>query len=240
MLGIPEKIFSSVESSFWFSFHNLGDFKELIPEFFECSEFLINVEGAEIRNAETIPNVKIPTWAQDYQDFIEINRQALESDIVSENLHHWIDLIFGYKQIDQNNSFFDEAYGINEDYHPMQKEAYLLIAEEFGVCPVQLFSEPHPHRKFMKSHKIPDNSVLSSSPSKLIGRVAMLEHQLEVAQSNYSRELKAQEDKLKTKLVEQQHFYQAEHRKLKEKITMLQRENSHEERSGTSESIFDD
>ena len=42
--------------------------------------------------------VKLPKWAKNAQEFLEINRQALESNYVSENLHHWIDLIFGYKQ----------------------------------------------------------------------------------------------------------------------------------------------
>ena len=30
--------------------------------------------------------------------FLVIYFQALESDNVSANLHHWIDLVFGYKQ----------------------------------------------------------------------------------------------------------------------------------------------
>ena len=42
--------------------------------------------------------VKLPKWAKNAQEFLAINRQALESNYVSENLHHWIDLIFGYKQ----------------------------------------------------------------------------------------------------------------------------------------------
>ena len=39
----------------------------------------------------------LPPWAYGAADFVARSREALESDIVSAQLHHWIDLIFGYK-----------------------------------------------------------------------------------------------------------------------------------------------
>ena len=47
-------------------------------------------------------NVQLPPWAKDPYEFIDLHRRALESEYVSENLHNWIDLIFGCKQRGKN------------------------------------------------------------------------------------------------------------------------------------------
>ena len=40
----------------------------------------------------------LPAWAIDSYDFLRKMKLCLESSYVSENLHLWIDLIFGCKQ----------------------------------------------------------------------------------------------------------------------------------------------
>ncbi len=43
--------------------------------------------------------MELPPWAKGSPDeFVRLQREALECDHVSEHLHDWIDLIFGYKQ----------------------------------------------------------------------------------------------------------------------------------------------
>lgn len=60
---------------------------------------------------ERIGDVILPPWADSPEDFIYKHRKALESEYVSNHLHEWIDLIFGYKQkgqaaVDAMNVFY--------------------------------------------------------------------------------------------------------------------------------------
>lgn len=48
--------------------------------------------------SDQVDHVELPPWASTAHEFVRINRQALESEFVSCQIHQWIDLIFGYKQ----------------------------------------------------------------------------------------------------------------------------------------------
>ena len=64
-------------------------------------EFLgnhFNFDLGEKQSGEKVGDVVLPPWAKrSARKFIRKHRKALESDFASENLHHWINLIFGYK-----------------------------------------------------------------------------------------------------------------------------------------------
>ncbi|KAI9243795.1 hypothetical protein BY458DRAFT_448104 [Sporodiniella umbellata] len=136
---------------------NMGDVRELIPEFFYLPEFLVNVNkfnfGVKQGSGEAIDSVVLPPWAHgDPKIFIQKHREALESDYVSANLHHWIDLIFGFKQqgqaaIDSLNVFhyvsYEGAVDLDSITDIVEKTATIGMINNFGQTPRQLFKRPH-------------------------------------------------------------------------------------------------
>ena len=61
----------------------------------------VNMNGyrlGKLDDGTELGDVELPPWASNPHEFVRINRQALESEFVSCQIHQWIDLIFGYKQ----------------------------------------------------------------------------------------------------------------------------------------------
>jgi factor associated with neutral sphingomyelinase activation len=98
----PNRLFKGINKEWTSACTNPGNVKELIPEFFmEDTEFLMNGMKLDLgvrTNGKRVEEVHLPKWASSPEDFLKKHRQALESDYVSKNLHHWIDLIFGVYQ----------------------------------------------------------------------------------------------------------------------------------------------
>jgi len=150
----PDRLFFDMASSWNCCQTNSGDFKELIPELFFCPEILMNTNNfplGELQDGRgTVDNVRLPAWAKGSpHEFIRIQREALESEYVSKNLHSWIDLIFGYKQrgdeaIKTNNLFhrlsYEGAVDLDKIEDPMERKGAEAHIMNFGQTPSQLLT----------------------------------------------------------------------------------------------------
>ncbi|KRX00456.1 WD40-repeat-containing domain [Pseudocohnilembus persalinus] len=172
----PDRLFKSIIDDYNNVYYNNACVKELIPEFYQDDEgFLVNGLNLKLgytQDQQKVDDVIFPNWAKDAKEFLKINREALESDYVSENLHHWIDLIFGYKQrgpasIEFDNVFHPLTYegfiDLDKIENPTDRMSYKCQINEFGQCPKQLFKIPHPQRNKLKNLSIVNLIQPSSS-----------------------------------------------------------------------------
>jgi serine/threonine protein kinase len=113
---------------------------ECIPEFYTDPTIFKSIHA-------DMPNLNPPEWAQgDVEAFLDMHRDALESEYVSSHLHHWIDLTFGYK-------LTGEAGRAAKNVALMDKSTL----RSYGY--VQLFSLPHPQRKGSGMNISPSSSL---------------------------------------------------------------------------------
>lgn len=157
-----DRLFFSIEGSWKSASQDNGsDVRELIPEFFYLPDFLTNVNGYNFGDrqgsAGRVNNVELPPWAKgDPKIFVAKHREALESPYVSQNLHNWIDLVFGHKQrgeaaVENLNVFHYLSYYGAKDLDNItdsdERHATTSIIHNFGQTPHQVFNKPHSPRE---------------------------------------------------------------------------------------------
>ena len=157
---LADRTFGSIGKA-WMSASELsrGDVRELIPEFFYLPEFLLNINRFDFgitQAGEVIDDVELPPWAKDDSRlFVLKHREALESEYVSQRLHHWIDLIFGYRSrgheaVESTNVFhplsYEDAVNLDSIESAMERQAAAQVIHNFGQTPSKLFNNPHPQR----------------------------------------------------------------------------------------------
>ena len=137
-----------------------SDVKELIPEFYYLPDFLVNSNRFNLgtmQSGKLLDDVELPPWAHgSAEEFVRLNRAALESDYVSAHLHEWIDLIFGCKQRGDAaeralNVFsyvsYEGAVDLDRIEDELQRASFEDQILNFGQTPTQLLRKPHPARR---------------------------------------------------------------------------------------------
>ncbi|XP_063290741.1 WD repeat- and FYVE domain-containing protein 4 [Pelobates fuscus] len=178
-LDLADRLFHSVSGA-WESASNdnMSDVRELIPEFYYLPEMFVNCKHCHLgymQDGTVVGDVILPPWAHgDPHSFIRLHREALESEYVSSQLHHWIDLIFGYKQrgaaaVQALNAFHPYFYGSQTHLNcadTLIRNTVIGFITNFGQVPKQLFTKPHPTRqiKEIAGHQ---STPFYSTPCKL-------------------------------------------------------------------------
>ncbi|CAK7326256.1 unnamed protein product [Dovyalis caffra] len=108
---------------------------ECIPEFYCDPQIFISLHSG-------MTDLAVPPWAGSPEEFIKLHRDALESERVSCQIHHWIDITFGYKMSGQ------AAVSAKNVMLPSSDTAMPR-----SVGRRQLFTRPHPVRRVVARKK---------------------------------------------------------------------------------------
>ena len=157
---VADRLFSSVPRTWSMcTGQSAAEVKEITPEWYCNPSFLRNTNNFKLgtsQEGETLGDVELPPWAKGSPEkFVDVMRAALESEVCSNMLSDWIDLIFGRKQqgpeaVKAHNVFFYLTYYGSVDVASIEDESLRQATElqiaHFGQCPMQLFKRAHVRR----------------------------------------------------------------------------------------------
>lgn len=160
---VPGRLFANMAYAWNSASGFMNNFKELIPEFYFLPEFLMNIDHfkfGKMMSGEVVDDVVLPPYSSNAVSFVLMNREALESDTVSQTIGQWIDLIWGYAQSGPQSVIHDNVFDprlyedvwdkyTDPDFFP-EIESMLM---NVGVIPNKLFDEKHPQREPKQKHK---------------------------------------------------------------------------------------
>ena len=158
-LDHADRMFHSIAAS-WVTASQM-DGKELVPELYLCPQLLSNHSSVNLgqrQSGESIETVQLPPWAKNPAHFVNCLRLAFESEQVSRELHHWIDLVFGNRQrgegaVESTNLYHPSTYrdvvmkALSKAETDQERGEIVARVEHFGQTPKQLFTTEHPPRE---------------------------------------------------------------------------------------------
>ena len=173
-----ERCFISIEKSFQMASSNKNDIREIIPEFFILPEMFVNINDinlGELRNGDIINDVNMPKWGLDPYKFIYEQRKILESNIVSNKIAEWINLIFGYQSrgkfaVKKCNVFNPYSYEIDIEKVNDENREHILKLCDIGLMPKQLCTNEINVKKKVNEFKLvfDQESIITRYESCLI------------------------------------------------------------------------
>ncbi|KAJ1445661.1 hypothetical protein M885DRAFT_622786 [Pelagophyceae sp. CCMP2097] len=124
---------------------------ECIPEFYSDASVFESLHERD----HGLRDLGVPAWCADAVDFVKYHRSLLESDYVSADLHHWIDLVFG---VALAGPAAMRAKNVPLVFRPN------ALFERLPKTPgsARLFCEPHPQRHFGGGARRPGGAVAAA------------------------------------------------------------------------------
>ena len=162
----PNRLFFSIEETFYNISMQKSDLRELIPEFFYLPEMFMNINSINFQkrgNGQLVNDVIMPNYDKNNKEGLNIINENKENFInyflfvynlknklehLKNDLSHWINLIFGENQR-YKSKYKKKQYFRTESYIDIDEETYkkysnddeIMVSVEYGLIPLQTIYE---------------------------------------------------------------------------------------------------